>query len=188
MAPRKTRLALVILITGSAGRRLQDLRRLCDPDLAERIPPHITVVFPFEGEPSFLPLERHCWEVCHHVRPFWASLGEIVLVPEERLAYVEIEEGKEELAALREALFEGRYAPPRDQMAPYRPHVTIAQPQRESDFELARRLLAHEDLRQRLYLERLHLMAQYPDGSWYARDDYTLDGAARHPASGRGGP
>lgn len=175
MSPRAARLAIVVLVPGAEGRRLQALTTSYDPELAYRIRPHITVVHPFQAEPPFLPLERHCWEVCHRFAPFWVGLGEIRAVPEERLVYVEVREGEESLAALREALQRGLHVP-RESEVPYRPHVTLAQPQRKAHFEVARRQLAQEDLRRSFFVERVHLMAEQPDGSWYARDDCTLDG------------
>ena len=100
---------------------IQDLRRRYDP-LAEKVPPHLTVVFPFPDPRSptrlvsllneFLPTRTFSFSLSGPVRD-----GEYLYFP--------VDEGKEMLAILHDALYEalppGLLSPGR----PYVPHLTF---------------------------------------------------------------
>jgi hypothetical protein len=138
---------------------------------------HIPLVGPFESEPPFLPLEQHCYDVCHKTAAFGVEPGAAEVDAAARLVYAELRSGGDELGALREALLTGRYAPPRGDRE-YRPRVHIARLDNEEDVELAQRETGGLEPAGSFFVERIDLMAQYPDGSWYERDFYTLDRAA----------
>lgn len=169
-------MAIVVLIPGLLGRRLNDVRRRLDPEGQGRLPAHIPLVEPFRAQPSFLPLEQHCWQVCHDIVPFWVELGPLLVDQDEGLVYSEVTSGRDRLTALRQALLTGKYAPPRDQ-APYTPRALIAQVERPDDLALAQWERAAAMTHVSFFLERINLMAQYPDGAWYQRDFYTLNRA-----------
>jgi len=168
--------AVVVLVPGPLGRRLNGLRRDFDPEGLERIPAHIPLVSPFEAEPPLQPLERRCWEVCHRTPPFWVELGALAVDEARGLLYTEVASGGEELTALRNGLLEA-FDRPWDEEAGYTPEVVVAQPERRLDLDLMRSQAASRRPEASFYLERSELMARYPDGTWYERDFYTLDRA-----------
>ncbi len=169
-------MAIVALIPSGLGRRLNRLRHELGPDGEGDPPAHIPLVEPFRAEPSFLPLEQPCWRVCHDAAPFWVELGPLAVDPGERLVYAEVPSGGERLAALREALLTGQDAPPRDDTV-YQPRAAVARLKRPGDVALAERETVGVETTPAFFLERVELMAQYPDGAWYKRDFYTLDRA-----------
>lgn len=168
-------MAIVALIPDPLGRGLARLGSLVDPENWKRLAPHIPLVGPFQARAPFLPLEQHCQRVCHRTAPFSVDLDLPVVDEGERLVSAEIISAEEDLVGLREALLVGRYAPPHDGTE-YRPRALIARVADEADMAVARREATAIDLELSFQVERVELMAQYPDGSWYERDFYTLDG------------
>jgi hypothetical protein len=171
-----TTVAVVAVIPGPLGRRLAALRRRLGVEDGSSLPAHIPLVGPFLAEPPFLPLEQHCWRVCHETAPFDVELGPLAVDEEEGFVYAEIASGREQLVALREALLTGAHAPSSDATA-YTPRAVVAHLQRADDIAPAERELAGTVTDAPFFLERVELLAQYPDGSWYERDFYTLDWA-----------
>lgn len=164
-------MAIVATLPGALGKRLEELRRKLDPEGSGALPPHIPIVAPFEVEPSFLPLEQHIWNVCHDTPPFEVELGGLALDGE---ASLPLERGNERFAALREALLTGKYAPRRTDEA-YAPRAVVGRVAERDEAVLAQREGARGG--GAFLLERVELMARYPDGTWYERDFYTLDKA-----------
>lgn len=169
-------MAIVALVPGALGRHLDRLRRRLDPEGEGGLPAHIPLVGPFRARPSFLPLEQHCWQVCHEAAPFGVELGRLVLGGAEGIARLEIASGGDQLAALREAFLTGKYAPPRNG-APYEPCAVVGRVVCRDELALAQWKEAVAQLGPSFLLERIDLMAQYPNGAWYGRDFYTLDRA-----------
>ena len=177
-------MAVAVLFAGALGRRLGGWRREYDHIGADRQPPHVMLSSPFVAEPPFLPLERHLWRVCHG---FPRLTLELLALRSDRssgrLIYVEIGSGADALAALRDALHTGPLARLREEPAPAL-RVVIAEPESDAALESAyRQLLAlHEPASYEV--DRVWLMAQQPDGSWYTRDCFTLDAAYGVRAAG----
>ena len=167
-------MAIIVPIPGPLGRRLNRLRRLLDPAGREALPAHVPLVGPFQARPPFLPLEQHCWRACHRTAPFSVELGPLAVDEEERLVYAEV--APDRLVALREALLTGKDAPP-GRRAPFQPRALVARLELDADLALAQWETAAAEARASFYLERIGLMARYPDGAWYERDSYTLDRA-----------
>jgi hypothetical protein len=171
-----TTMAIAALIPDPFGRRMNRLRRRIGPYGDDGMPPHIPLVAPFRVQPSFLPLEQHCWQVCHDSVPFEVELGSLLMDEDEGLAYYSVASGGDRLAALRDALLAGKYAPPRDE-GHYQPRAVVARVGYPDEFAVAQREENTAGASVSLSLERIELMAQYPDGTWYERDFYTLDRA-----------
>ena len=139
------------------------------------MPPHIPLVGPFEAEPPFLPLEQHCWEVCHRAAPFTVELAPPAVDEERQLVSREVVSGGEQLLELRQALLAGKYAPPDDSSA-YQPRCVVSRLERREDLAPAQQEVAEAAPSSASCLvERVELMARYPNGDWYERDFYTLD-------------
>ncbi len=138
------------------------------------MPPHIPLVAPFQAQPSFLPLEQHCWQVCHDTAAFAVELGPLLFDEDEELACYDVTSGADSLMALREVLLTGRHAPPRDD-GDYRPRVVVARVAYPDEMKVVQREEEADKPDLSFSLKRVELMARYPDGTWYERDFYTLD-------------
>ena len=131
---------------------LQDLRLRLDP-LALDVPPHITVVFPFD-----LPMPTRDLQgllmAARPRSPIAFSLGAPTVLGE-ALAFP-VEQGAWDIAALHDRLYGGLPARPAE---PYYPHLTFgrAVPGRasRSHLDLARSLLPFHGMVRRLVLERI---------------------------------
>lgn len=66
---------LLFVLTGETTDRVQDFRREYDPVMAERIPPHVTLVYPEEVTNEGLLIER-IDEAASRTAPFDMSPGE----------------------------------------------------------------------------------------------------------------
>jgi hypothetical protein len=154
------------------------LRSLRVRDL-DGLPPHLPLLGPFEAQPSLLPLEQHCWEVCHRAAPFEISFGAPTIDLETRVVSAPLVHGTGQLAELREALLTGKYAPPRTSATTAEPRALFFQVEAE-DVPWAQERLAEIALDAPATVEQVDLMAQYPDGTWYRREFWTLDGVVTH--------
>ena len=97
-------MAIVIFVPGAFGRRLALLQRRIEGEGRGRLPPHIPLLGPFEAAPPLLPLEQHCWEVCHRIAPFPVELSPPAVDEERRLVGCEVVSGEGQLVELRQAL------------------------------------------------------------------------------------
>jgi hypothetical protein len=169
-------MAMVVYVPGAAGRRLAQLQRRLAAGKPRELLPHIPLIGPFEAAPPFLPLEQHCWETCRRSDAFDVEIAPPAVNEHERLICCDIISGGDRLVALREALLQGRYAPP-DGGSPYQPRCVVARIERSEDLEPALREVAGVDVSATFTVERIELVARYPNGEWYERDFYTLDAA-----------
>jgi hypothetical protein len=170
-----TTMAIVVSVLGQAGRKLAQLQRRIDADRAGLIAPHLPLIAPFDATPSYLPLEQHCWDVCHRTQPFDVELGPPAVDGDGHLVFCPVNSGREQLAALRRALLTGKYAPCDD--APYEARCVVLDIETPEDVDVARREVAGVDAGAPFTVDRIQLMARYPSGHWYERDFYTLDAA-----------
>lgn len=169
-------MAVVVPIPSRLGRTLRALQRRIGVPPEHDLAPHIPLAGPFDAAPPFLPLERHCCQVCHERAPFEVALGPLALGERDRLVFAEVAAGREHLGALRQALLRGKYAPPSG-AAPYQPRALVARLDRAEDASWVRAELAETSPDPPVLVERVALVARYPDGSWYEHDVYALDRA-----------
>ena len=93
--------------------------------LASCIPPHITLVFPFESEMGDDELVAHVRRACGDLASFVVTLGEAE-VHEHGIIWLPVQAGVREVTVLHERLYTGPLAVHRDPRFMYVPHVTIA--------------------------------------------------------------
>lgn len=167
-------MAIVATIPDRPGAVLSQLQRELDPDAS--MPPHIPLVAPFVAQPPFLPLEQHCWRSAHESPAFSVELGDLAVDDDEAIVWLRVRSGGEQLGALREALLASEHVPADGEA--YEPRAVAARFVYRDDLVITtfngQRDGSHH---LKFLLERFELMAQYPDGSWYRRDFYTLDRA-----------
>ena len=178
MAGASPRVAVVALFEGPLARRLERWRRTYDPAGAYGMPPYIPLVSPTACQTPLTGsggLERYLWRLCHVRPPIEIELLDLATTyPEGRLVYAEIGVGARELedlsTALRSGPLEGGPAPGGP------PRLVIAEPENEDEAQRAAAQLVGLPVRITRLIDRVHLLVAYPNGSWYERDFFTLDG------------
>ncbi|HEX6799173.1 MAG TPA: 2'-5' RNA ligase family protein [Ktedonobacterales bacterium] len=102
---------------------IQAVRRDYDP-LAEVIPPHLTLVFPFTSSLPAQLLEPHMTHIARSVGPFKLELAEVTGSENEYL-FLNVKRGNDELIALHDRLYTGPLSQHSDPRFTYTPHLTV---------------------------------------------------------------
>ncbi|HKS71313.1 MAG TPA: 2'-5' RNA ligase family protein [Ktedonobacterales bacterium] len=114
---------------------IQAVRRDYDP-LAEVIPPHLTLVFPFASDLPSDGLASHMREAARGADPFDLVLAEVTGSEDEYL-FLNVKRGRDELIALHDQL----YSPPLDRhfdpRFTYTPHLTVGRVANRTTFDAA---------------------------------------------------
>ena len=116
------------------------VRRRFDP-LADYIPAHITLVFPFESEISEVELRQHIEKATAGIRAFPVGFGQVVGTDDQYLLLT-FTQGVDEVAGLHDHLYTGPLLPFLSAEIPFVPHITVG------------RLTTPDDLRNALQLTR----------------------------------
>ncbi|MBE7103825.1 2'-5' RNA ligase family protein [Bacillus cereus] len=111
---------------------IESMRENHDP-LFGLIPPHITIVFPFESSISNDELELYILNVAKGVRPIEIEFASRISNEGEYL-FLEVERGKEKIEELHDRLYTGPLLQFLRTDIPYIPHVTVG---RKGSAELA---------------------------------------------------
>jgi 2'-5' RNA ligase len=131
-------------------------RRAHDP-LASNIPPHITLVFPFESDIGNDLLASHARQVTDSIAPFTVTLGRAEQHPPDYI-WLPVVEGSEIIHSLHHKLYTGPLAGFRSQAHRYQPHVTIGRVnhRRSEVFSNARSIELPSRIRvERITIERI---------------------------------
>ncbi|GCE08211.1 2'-5' RNA ligase family protein [Dictyobacter aurantiacus] len=115
--------AIVIFPESEQIELIQQIREAHDP-LARLIPPHITLVFPFDSEISTKELARHMSSAVQNFRPFTLSLRGITGHTGEYL-FLNVKVGNDQLISLHDQLYTGLLAPYFTAAETYFPHLTV---------------------------------------------------------------
>ena len=99
------------------------LRKQFDP-LAGRIPPHITLVFPFESNMSKDALRAEVVHCVAESAPFRMVLSGITGHAGEYL-FLNLREGSDRIVLLDDRLYAGALAPFLHKTVPFQPHLTV---------------------------------------------------------------
>lgn len=155
---------------------LQRVRMAHDP-LAGKIPPHITLVFPFQSDLTPVALAQHAGEVTSSAEAFPVALGR----PQMRrngLIWLPVTEGRAEVVSLNQQLYREPLSAFQSLGLPYEPHVTIARgagSAAEAAFEMANRMTETFTAR----VDRLVIEEIMPDDSSRIESTIWLDRAGR---------
>jgi 2'-5' RNA ligase len=117
----------IFLLPSNLDPLIQEFRLKHDPQ-SQLVPPHVTVVFPFEVELNDDELTRHCQRAIKSaikgVNRIEAKLGPISIEPNGYVFFL-LDQGGPEIAEIHNQLYSG---PLRDQFigTSFKPHITIA--------------------------------------------------------------
>lgn len=110
---------------------IQSIRKKYDP-LYTCIPPHITLVFPFESEITNTDLYRHVKQAVTGFQPFTIRLEEIT-ASNGHFLFLNVKQGNDQIIALHDKLYTGPLATYRSYMHTYLPHLTVGRLNHEQD-------------------------------------------------------
>ena len=116
---------------------IDNIREKYDP-FVQKVPPHITLVFPFWSNFSTHELENWIKKVLHNMNAFELELGGISMASNtfENYLFLNILKGKEELTRLNEILYDGLLKQFKRNL-PYIPHMTVGKLQNKSTLDEA---------------------------------------------------
>jgi 2'-5' RNA ligase len=106
-----------------AWQEILSVRERFDP-LAHNVPPHLTLVFPFEDALPDTELEEHVRRVVCDVPRFAVTFRDITAHENEYL-FLNVKRGNDALVALHDALYTGPLARHLIRRHTYVPHVTV---------------------------------------------------------------
>ncbi|MCA0148032.1 MULTISPECIES: 2'-5' RNA ligase family protein [Rossellomorea] len=115
--------------------KIQEIRHRYDP-LSDKIPPHITLVFPFESSIPSVDILVHIKSVAEHISPFPMTLRDVTGSGGEFL-FLNVKEGNDFLIQLHDQLYEGILAPYRNPHFTYSPHITLGRPGNSEEYSSA---------------------------------------------------
>lgn len=116
---------MVLFPAFSNSEQIDAVRSAYDP-LATKIPPHITLVFPFDSPLSTGQLAKHAVRAVESSGSFLISLGKPQVKHD--LIWLPVEQGGLQIVALHSLLYRGPLACHLDSSRLYEPHVTVARP------------------------------------------------------------
>ena len=118
-----TRAIVIFPQLGSHASLIQDIRNQYDP-LANKIAPHITLVFPFESKISSLELSQHVKNCLDGLDLFDFTMQGISHESENYL-FLNLTQGKEEIIEIHDLLYSGILARFLSKKHRYNPHLTV---------------------------------------------------------------
>ncbi|HHT7191297.1 TPA: 2'-5' RNA ligase family protein [Bacillus cereus] len=130
---------ILLFLKNISINEIEDIRQKHDP-LFGLIPPHITIVFPFESSISNDELKSHVLNVSTRIEIIESELANRITSVGNYL-FLEVEKGKEQIEELHDKLYTGPLLQFLRRDIPYIPHVTVGR--KESSLlaaELAREL------------------------------------------------
>ncbi len=102
---------------------IQSHRKACDP-LADKIPPHITLVFPFEDQATNETIIDLCTRVARRFEAIEVTFSTPKTI-EDVQVWIDVKEGKEKIERIHKELYSTFLQPHLRQGSTYIPHVTI---------------------------------------------------------------
>ena len=142
---------------------IEDVRRRYDP-IAAAVPPHFTLVYPFEAALDPGLLQAHMRGVLAAFREFRVTLGGVSGSEKCYLRY-DIKEGNDILIALHDQLYSGPLAPYLDLAESYQPHMTLGRISNPVEWRRALDEVAAGAPRMTVAVRRVISYRRYPDGS-----------------------
>lgn len=114
---------------------IEEVRKKFDP-LHGLVPPHITLVFPFESEIQTLRLEKHVRDTLVGVCPFPIQLKEITATLDNHL-FLNVKKGNDNIIELHDRLYSGLLNGFLNRRYTYIPHLTVGRFKDEAECQFA---------------------------------------------------
>lgn len=127
--------AILILPEFENNHLIEEVRKKFDP-LYGLVPPHITLVFPFESEIRTSTLKQHVRAALAGVRPFPIQLKGITATPDQYL-FLNIKKGNDDIIELHDRLYSGMLGGFLSRRNHYAPHLTIGRYRDEAGLQAA---------------------------------------------------
>ncbi|SHE93917.1 2'-5' RNA ligase [Seinonella peptonophila] len=150
--------AINLFLPFSNTHQIQEWRKRYDP-LYALIPPHITLVFPFESEHPSSLLKKHVQQIAHETSSFSIQLQGITGTIEQYL-FLRVVQGNDLIIHLHDDLYTSVLLPYLNRQYFYAPHVTVGRFEQREAFKQA--LIETEGLNQvfqakvdRIYVEQI---------------------------------
>jgi 2'-5' RNA ligase len=139
------------------------LRQRFDP-LVALVPPHITLVFPFESELTSEQLRQHIQQVVADIRPFPVRLANVTGAEGEYL-FLNVKQGNDDLIALHDRLYMGPLAGFLSPHHTYVPHMTVGRLTDPGAWREEVLLAAGLDVRHDMIVHEISVYVIQDDGS-----------------------
>lgn len=123
---------------------IESIREKYDP-LAGFIPPHLTLVFPFESAVSTEELRRHVERTLAGVKSFRVRLNGFFGDFRDGYLFLNVKTGNDEIIELHDRLYTGVLRPFLFRKIQYCPHLTVGKVEQPDHFEQALEELAPMD-------------------------------------------
>ncbi|WIG59295.1 MAG: hypothetical protein OJF49_002042 [Ktedonobacterales bacterium] len=146
----------------ASAEEIERIRRAYDP-LADSIPPHITLVFPFTSALSSDELLEHMRHAVAGIPPFPVHLQGVTGHMSEYL-FLNVKRGNDELIALHDRLYTGILAPYLLPQFTYTPHLTVGRLASVAAFSAALQDAQSLTVRFEETIHEISLYAVEPDG------------------------
>lgn len=111
---------------------IQEIRNRHDP-LSDKIPPHITLVFPFESSIPHNDILDHIKSVAEHIPPFSLTLRDVTGSGGEFL-FLNVKKGNDYLIQIHDDLYKGILESYRNPHFTYLPHITLGRPGNREEY------------------------------------------------------
>ncbi|MGM0854222.1 MAG: 2'-5' RNA ligase family protein [Bacillota bacterium] len=115
-----------------SAEEIYKIRKIHDP-LWDKIPPHITLVFPFTASIPTSEIISHVHNVASQMHPFHLMLKEITGASGEYL-YLNVKKGNDSVIHLHDELYKGLLTPFRNPYYTYTPHITLGRIKLKEEF------------------------------------------------------
>ncbi|WP_342714723.1 2'-5' RNA ligase family protein [Bacillus paramycoides] len=123
---------ILLFLNGMSINEIEDIRKKHDP-LFGLIPPHITVIFPFESSISNDELKLHILKLSKGIQEIEIEFANQITGEGEYL-FLRVEKGQKQIEELHDLLYTGVLLQFLKEDIPYIPHVTVG---RKESAELA---------------------------------------------------
>lgn len=114
---------------------IEEVRKKFDP-LYGLVPPHITLVFPFESEIPTSRIEQHVRDKLVGVCPFSIQLKGITATLDNHL-FLNVKKGNDSIIELHDRLYSGLLSGFMNRRYTYTPHLTVGRFNDESELQTA---------------------------------------------------
>lgn len=168
------RRAIVAFVPLLSPEPIATLRRRFDP-LAERVRPHLTLVFPFESTLPAEPLRQHIAEAVRGLAPFPVRLASVT-GHEGAYLFLNVKHGNDALIELHDRLYTGPLQPYLSREHTFTPHLTIGRLADADAFHAALAVVTAAEIHIDTLISTVSVYVIEPDGARPIETKVSLSG------------